>query len=92
MVKVSRERAERDPYVHAEIRAIVAEAYEAARSMIRENRGGLVAIAEALLDRETLTGDEVRRLATPTADQESTVAEAPHLPLKVRPITLQPTF
>jgi cell division protease FtsH len=91
MVKVSRERAERDPDVHAEIRAIVAEAYDDARSMIRKNKDGLVAIAEALLDRETLTGDEVRKLAYPATEHRdaSPVDAAPKA--KARPITLQPT-
>lgn len=63
MVKVSRERAERDPDVHAEIREIVSEAYYDAMTIIRDNKDRLTAIAEALLDRETLTGDEVRRLS-----------------------------
>ncbi|MBY3432909.1 hypothetical protein HFN89_01795 [Rhizobium laguerreae] len=54
-------------------------------------KDGLVAIAEALFDRETLTGDEVRRLAAPAVGQkEAAVAEAPHLPVKVLPITLLP--
>lgn len=63
MVKVSRERADHDPEVHSEIRAIVNEAYFDALGMLKENRDKLRAIAEALLDRETLTGDEVRILA-----------------------------
>jgi cell division protease FtsH len=63
MVKVSTERAERDKTVQMEVRAIVAEAYRNAHTMIEANREKLTAIAEALLDRETLTGDEVRALS-----------------------------
>lgn len=91
MVKVSRERAERDPDVHSEIRAIVAEAYDDARAMIRDNKAGLVAIAEALLDRETLTGDEVRKLAYPTTERGDSSFGPTAPQAKVRPITLQPT-
>jgi cell division protease FtsH len=36
--------------------------YEAARACIEENRAGLDALTEALLERETLDGDEVRRI------------------------------
>ncbi|MCZ7862402.1 AAA family ATPase [Agrobacterium salinitolerans] len=87
MVKVSRERAERDPDVNEEIRAIVAEAYDDARRMIRDNKDRLTAIAEALMDRETLTGDEVRKL-THAQHQEQ---EAPLIEAKrFRPIAVQP--
>jgi cell division protease FtsH len=36
--------------------------YEAARACIEENREGLDALTEALLERETLDGEEVRRI------------------------------
>lgn len=62
MVKVSRERADNDPEVRAEIKSIIAEAYFDALDTIRKHRVSLNAIAEALLDKETLTGDEVRAL------------------------------
>lgn len=62
MVRVSRERADNDPEVRAEIRRIVAEAYSTASRVVSENRERLALIAEALLDKETLTGDEVRHL------------------------------
>lgn len=63
MVKVSRERADNDPEVHAEIRGIVASAYSDAKCTIEENSDKLKAIAEALLAEESLSGDEIRRLA-----------------------------
>jgi hypothetical protein len=59
--------------------------------MIRQNKAGLVAIAEALLDRETLTGDEVRKLAYRATERgDGSLAVAVSQP-KARPITLQPT-
>lgn len=48
--------------IDAEIRRIVEEAEKVAASIIREHRKALDALANALLERETLTGDEVRIL------------------------------
>jgi cell division protease FtsH len=87
MVKVSRERAERDPDVNAEIRDIVSEAYDDARQIIRDNKDRLVAIADALLDRETLTGDDIRKLSSASRPKP---AEEVIAAKRFRPITLQP--
>ena len=48
--------------VDEEVKRILDEAHARARSVLEENRGLLDAIAEALLDRETLDGDEIQLL------------------------------
>jgi cell division protease FtsH len=45
-----------------EVRRIIGIAYDRARSIIEERSDALVRIAEALLEREVLDGDEIRRL------------------------------
>jgi len=45
-----------------EIRRIVRESYDKARQILSNHRDGLVAVAEALLERETIDGGEVRRM------------------------------
>ncbi len=45
-----------------EIRRIVQENYERARKLLTEHRQQLTALSEALLERETLDGAEIRRL------------------------------
>jgi cell division protease FtsH len=42
---------------------VIKEAYERAKGVLQENMDLLHAVAAALLDRETLTGDEVATLA-----------------------------
>ena len=48
--------------VDEEVKRILDEAHARARSVLEENRGLLDAIAEALLDRETLDGEEIQLL------------------------------
>ena len=48
--------------VDAEVKRFVEEGYQTAQKVIRENIDDLHAIAQALLDFETLTGDEIRKL------------------------------
>jgi cell division protease FtsH len=48
--------------VEQEIRRIIEEMYDAAKACIAENRGALDALTEALLEQETIEGDEVRRI------------------------------
>src|SRR5690606_14725864 len=48
--------------VDAEIKRFVEDGYTTAQRVIRENIDDLHAIAQALLDFETLTGDEIRGL------------------------------
>ncbi len=45
-----------------EVRAILASSYERAVDALREHRDGLDAVAQALLDNEQITGEEVLRL------------------------------
>ena len=49
--------------VDSEIRRILDVAYSRAASVVKENRGLLDSIAEALLDRETLDADDIKLLA-----------------------------
>ncbi len=48
--------------IDEEVRAIVGRAYDRARQLITERSDALVRIAEALLEREVLDGDEIRQL------------------------------
>jgi len=48
--------------VDAEVKRFVEEGYQTAQKVIRENIDDLHSIAQALLDFETLTGDEIRNL------------------------------
>ncbi|MEZ4598653.1 MAG: ATP-dependent zinc metalloprotease FtsH [Syntrophotaleaceae bacterium] len=49
--------------IDSEIRRIVQENYQRTRGILGEHRDGLMRVAEALLEKETLDGNEVRRLA-----------------------------
>ncbi|MEO0392366.1 MAG: ATP-dependent zinc metalloprotease FtsH, partial [Pseudomonadota bacterium] len=48
--------------VDSEIRSIVDGAYEHAKKVLTDNMDDLVKVSEALLEYETLTGDEIRKL------------------------------
>ena len=48
--------------VDAEVKRFVEEGYTTAQTVIRENIDGLHTIAQALIEYETLTGDEIRNL------------------------------
>ncbi|MDV3257002.1 MAG: ATP-dependent zinc metalloprotease FtsH [Sphingomonas sp.] len=48
--------------IDKEIRRIVDEGYERAKHLLNENRGQLEALAQALLEFETLTGEEIKTL------------------------------
>ena len=45
--------------IDAEVRRFVEDAYERATELLKENLDALEAIAQALLDRETITGDDI---------------------------------
>jgi cell division protease FtsH len=62
MVKVMRSGENLPREVEQEIRRIIEEMYAAAKACIEENRDGLDALVDALLDQETIDGDEVRRI------------------------------
>jgi len=53
--------------IDEEVRRIVGQSYDRARKMIEERSDALVRIAEALLEREVLDGEEVRALIEGTA-------------------------
>ena len=48
--------------IDAEVRRIVGQAYEEARRILSEKRDALEAVARALLEFETLTGEEIKGL------------------------------
>jgi cell division protease FtsH len=48
--------------IDSEVRRLVAYGYEEARRILTEKRGALENVAQALLEHETLTGDEVRKV------------------------------
>jgi cell division protease FtsH len=54
--------------IDTEIRRIVQKSYEQARQILEAHRDGLVRVAEALLELETLDGEEVRRMILEDAD------------------------
>jgi cell division protease FtsH len=63
--------------VDAEVKRFVDEGYQTAQKVIRENIDELHAIAQALLEYETLTGDEIRNLLNgqpPVRDDGAEVA------------------
>jgi len=65
-----------------EIKGIVNGCYARTREILDQQRQGLVALAEALLERETLDGEEVRRLVFPdrVAEQQSQPSSAEAAP------------
>jgi cell division protease FtsH len=48
--------------IDSEMRSILMQCFEAARAMCEEHSGELQTVAEALLELETLTGDDVERI------------------------------
>ncbi|WP_457092194.1 ATP-dependent zinc metalloprotease FtsH [Microvirga sp. P5_D2] len=62
MVKITRSGESLPREVEQEIRRIIEEMYSAAKACIEDNRDGLDALVDALLDHETIDGDEVRRI------------------------------
>ncbi|GEO14282.1 hypothetical protein MAE02_19780 [Microvirga aerophila] len=64
MVRVVRSSEGLPPEVEREIRRIIDEMYEAAKACIQQNRHALDSLVEALLERETIDGEEVRRIVT----------------------------
>ncbi|WP_445503208.1 ATP-dependent zinc metalloprotease FtsH [Microvirga sp. G4-2] len=62
MVKVGRSGESFPREVEQEIRRIIEEMYAAAKACIEDNREALDALVDALLEHETIEGDEVRRI------------------------------
>jgi cell division protease FtsH len=64
--------------IDQEVRKIIDECYNRAKTVITENKDILVKIAEALLEREVLTSEEIYELAgmkQPSIDEEKTSEE-----------------
>jgi cell division protease FtsH len=56
--------------IDAEIRKIVEDGYTRAKSLLTDNAGQLESLAQALLEYETLSGDEIKKvLAGETIDR-----------------------
>ncbi|MGO4389505.1 ATP-dependent zinc metalloprotease FtsH [Microvirga sp. 2YAF29] len=72
MVKITRSGESLPREVEQEIRRIIEEMYAAAKSCIEDNRDGLDALVDALLQDETIDGDEVRRIVAMSAVQSET--------------------
>jgi cell division protease FtsH len=62
--------------IDAEIRRIVQESYEKARHILESHRDGLVRVAEALLELETIDGEEVRRMIIGDVEQPAGAVNA----------------
>ena len=67
--------------IDQEIKRIVTENYDRARAILKEKKSELLKIAEELLIREVLSGDEVRRIASGEA-----LEERPEEPLVADPV------
>ena len=63
--------------IDAEVRRVVAEAYDEARRILVDQRPALERVAEALLDRETIDGEELARLTAAVARPVSPSAPRP---------------
>ena len=61
--------------IDAEVKAILDNAYAEASRMIADNRDKLEAVAEALLQYETLTGDEVNALIRGDSLERTSVSD-----------------
>ena len=61
--------------IDEEIKKIVTEAYEKALEVLKENREGLDRVADALIEKEEITGEEIHRLLNrkpqPQPEQET---------------------
>ena len=64
MVRVSHSGESLPREVEQEIRRIIDEMYEAAKACVEDNRDALDALTEALLEHETIDGDEVREIVS----------------------------
>jgi cell division protease FtsH len=61
--------------IDEEIKRLIGEAYREAERMIGENWEKVIAVAEALLKYETLTGDDIKRIMSGRVLDKPTVAE-----------------
>ncbi len=87
MVFLGRDIAEQRDYsertaeeIDEEVRRIVEEAHERCREVLREHRGKLDELAEALIELETIEGDDLQRLLGPAEGREPPPEPAPPPP------------
>ncbi len=86
-IQTRREVSERTAQlVDSEVTRVIREAYARARSVLQENIDLLHAVAAALLDRETLTGDEVAALARGETLPPRPVSPPPSAPALAQPV------
>ena len=84
--------------IDQEIKRIISDNYEKAKALLTEHKTALLQIADALLAREVLDADQVRRIAAgepledlaPTASSPATPDDGPRRPLKERPSMVPP--
>lgn len=72
--------------VDSEVSRVIKEAYARATEVLQENMDLLHTVASALLDRETLTGDEVMALARGETLPPRPVSPPPNAPLLTTPV------
>ena len=65
--------------IDASVRRIIERAYEIAKNHVRNNRDAIDKLAEVLLEKETLTGDEFRAI----------LSEFTHTPIKIDKIPIR---
>lgn len=63
-----------------EVKAIIAQAYAMAERTINENREGLTALAELLLEREVVFTEDVERILGPREPKQENAPEADTAP------------
>ncbi len=69
--------------IESEVKRIIDEGYETARTLIEENQQEFEYLAQGLLEYETLTGEEIRRVIRgepPTTDDEDDNSDAGNAP------------
>jgi len=78
--------------IDGEIRRIVQDCYVRTRQILEEHREGLMRVADALLENETLDGAEVRRLTMGSSNEAVAVvaAESKETPVELSAITELP--
>jgi cell division protease FtsH len=84
--------------IDQEIKRIISNNYDKAKSLLVEHKTALLQIADALLAREVLDADQVRRIAAgepledlaPAASSQVTPDDGPRRPLKERPSIVPP--
>jgi len=72
--------------IDQEIRRIVEENYQISRKLLKEANKQLVDLAEALLEKETLDGPEIRKITFPDGEPEYLQPKKEEEPFKFEPV------